>query len=65
MKVYWFWFNTTYACGAVVCNEKGYIIHTCPIYYKKMKGKHFRTIESEFKSKGLLKGYKLIYVTNT
>ena len=28
----WFWLNTTYACGAIITNEGGIIINSCPIY---------------------------------
>jgi len=56
---YIIWFNTTYACGGVICNETGKIIETCPIYRKKMIGRHFRIVEKEFRSKKLLKEWKL------
>lgn len=56
---YVMWFNTTYACGAVICDESGKIIDTCPIYRKRMIGRHFRTVEKEFRSKRLLIEYKL------
>lgn len=65
MKKYWFWYNTTYACGAVICNEKGIVIDTCPIYRKRFRGRHFREIEKELKSKRQLKGYVLIHVSDS
>jgi len=62
MKKYWFWYNTIYACGAVVCNENGIVIDTCPIYHKRFKGRHFREIEKELINKKQLLEYKLIHV---
>lgn len=59
MKKYIIWFNTKYACGAVICNEEGKIIDTCPIYKKKMMGRNFRDVEKEFKNKRLLLDWKL------
>ena len=64
MKEYWFWFDTKWACGALVCNENGIVIKSCPIYRKKFVGRHFREIEVELNSKNLLRGYQLIYVSN-
>jgi len=43
--MYTFWFNTTYACGAVICNANGIITDACPIY-RKWRGRHFRWLIS-------------------
>lgn len=61
MGKYVIWFNTKYACGAVICDENGKIIETCPIYRKRMIGRHFRDVEKEFRSKTLLIEWKLAH----
>jgi hypothetical protein len=60
MTKYWFWFNTTFACGAVICDENGIVIDSCPIY-KWSHGKHFRVIEKYYKQKNQLISYKLFH----
>lgn len=58
---YGIWFNTKYACGAIICDESGKIIDSCPIYKKKMIGRNFRDVEREYKNKKLLISWKLSF----
>lgn len=53
------WINTKYACGGIVCDENGTVIESCPIFYRRFIGRHFREVEAELKRKKLLIEWKL------
>jgi len=56
---YLIWLNLTYACGAIVCNENGVVIESCPIFYRQMVGRQFREIERDLLKKHLLIEWQL------
>jgi len=58
-----YWFNTTYACGAVTVDQDGFVckIDTAPIYYW-MVGKKFVEVKKSLQKQNKLLGCKKLKV---
>jgi hypothetical protein len=47
VRLWWFWFDTGYACGALVVDAKGVVVDSAPIYRRRFVGHRFRDIERQ------------------